>query len=190
MKKLSFIAVAIMLGASVAFASSLSIPWFMDNAPEANGVPGKATGSTTLVTLKSNAPDVVVCYVTYYSQEGNKLGPFAPDNSFTIQPYSALAFRPVKYDPDATAGGVNGGQEGAQGLAVPDRPISPDTDTPIPGTTFIDTKQNGSIVIEWYGGGPNDVQGQLSNFLTIVNDPANPARTITMSYAHLLPPGL
>ena len=189
MKKLGIVAIALMVGASMAYASSVGIPWFMDNAAAASGVPQANGGSTTLVTLKSNETTPLTCYIAYYNADGDLLGPFEPDNSFTIAPLSALAFRPVLYDPDATVpGGINGGQEGAQGVLVPDRPRSVDATTPIPGTGgVIDTKKNGSCVITWFGGNDKSIQGQLANFSTQIQPNGD---KVTMSYGHLLPPGL
>ncbi|HOK08985.1 MAG TPA: hypothetical protein PLT82_06215 [Candidatus Hydrogenedens sp.] len=186
MRKLSFAALLILLGTGVAFASSLAIPWFADNAPQYNGLPGKASGATNLVYLKSNVDTTVTCYITYYNADGVCLGPFPPNNSFTIAPRSALAFRPCVYDPDATAGGQHGGMEGGQGVLVPDRPLSPDNSTPIPGVGIVDTKTNGSATIEWIGG-PNDIQGANTNFVTVVNPDGS---KVTLSYGHLLPPGI
>lgn len=188
MRKLSFAALLVLVGTGVAFASSLAIPWFADNAPVANGIPGKKTGGTNLVYLKSNVDTTLTCYITYYTADGYCIGPFPPNNSFTIAPKSALAFRPCAYDPGPAVPdiGVVGGQEGSQGLAVPDRPRSPDTSTPIPGTSVIDTNTNGSATIEWQGG-PSDVQGANTNFVTVVNADGS---KVTMSYGHLLPPGM
>ncbi len=188
MRKLSFVAMLVLVGTGVAFASSLSVPWFSDNAPANNGVVGTKNGTTNLIYLKSNVDTTLTCYITYYNQDGVCLGPFAPDNSFTIAPKSALAFRPVVYDPDGTIPdiGQSNGMEGSQGLAVPDRPRSPDSSTPIPGIGIIDTKKNGSCTIEWIGG-PNDIQGANVNLTTVVN--ASGTKD-TMSYGHLLPPGM
>ena len=170
MKKLTIIAVVLAMGVTVGFASSLKVPWFVDNAPEAAGIPSSTPDRVTgLITLSSNRTDVLVCSITYYNADGSNLGPAAPNNTFTIDPLSSLAFRPVQNDPDATAGGIAGGQEGAQGVLVPDRPRD------------VDTKKNGSCVVEWVGDG-TDVQGQVAYFQTASGG-------LTMSYAHLLPPG-
>ena len=181
MKKLSIIAITLMIGTSMAFASSLAIPWFADNAPVDNGIPGASPGTTCLVVLKSNVVDAdtgtpeadpIVCWITYYNAAGDDLGPAAPDNTFAINPLSALSFRPVQDDPGGSvAGGTSGGQEGGQGVLVPNRPRD------------VDTKKNGSAVIEWVGEA-TDVQGQIA-FLTTGSD-----TTVTVSYAHLLPPGV
>lgn len=205
MRKLSFLAVVTLVGVGIALASSLAIPWFSDNSPAGSGLPQKTTGATNLVYLKSNVDTTLVCSISYYNADGVWLGPPAPYNTFTIAPKSALAFRPVVRDPDLTCTGtmvvldpatgnpqtitltgINGGQEGNQGVRVPDRPISPNATTPIAWAGIVDTKKNGSAVIEWVGG-PNDVQGANTNFVTVVNPDGS---KVTLSYGHLLPPGV
>lgn len=184
MKKLGIIAATIALCASV-YASSLAVPWFVDTAPAANGVPGKAPGVTGIVVLKSNRTDTLTCSINYFNPNGTELGPFAPNNTFVIEPLSSLSFRPVATDPSTVAGG----QESTLAVLVPNRPISPDTNTPIPGTNppTVDTKKNGSITISWSGGN-QDVQGIVTYFQTSV-DPTSGA-TVTFSYGTLLPPGI
>ena len=166
MKKLTIIAVVIAVGVTGAFASSLKVPWFNDNAPAGNGVPGTENGVTGLVTLTSNSDIVEVCAITYYNAAGDDLGPAGPNNTFTIAPFSSLAFRPVADDP----GTAPGGQEGPQGVLVPNRPR----------VVGVDTKKNGGLKVEWVGGS-SLIQGQIAYFQT--------KGTLTMSYAHLLPPG-
>jgi len=64
MKKLGFLAMMVALG-GVAFASSLAIPWFIDNAPVAcNNPPNLPGGEMGIVTLKSNVDHVVTCAIT------------------------------------------------------------------------------------------------------------------------------
>lgn len=173
MKKLGIIALTMAVGSGIAFAASISVPWFVDNAPAANGIPGKSKGVTGIVTLKSNRTDVVTCSIAYFAPDGEALGPSASEgNTFTIQPLSALAFRPGIADP-ATVGG---GQEQEQGILVPDRPFRDAND-----------RANGSITIEW-AGNPTDIQGQVSYFQTTADQ--NTGAPLTLSYSHLLPPGL
>ena len=210
MKKLSVFALLVVCGTSLAVAASLAVPWFVDNAAAKNNLPGVNSGETGIVFLKSNRTDTVVCTIAYYSAEGWFLGPDGLEgrkNTFSINPLSALAFRPTIEDPDGTVCGTSGnwrpcvpadgtpnigGLEGLQGVNVPDRPRSVDTATPIPGSDdgqgneVIDRKKNGSIVISWQGG-DKDVQGQVSYYATVKE--ANGSR-ITLSTAHLLPPGI
>lgn len=164
MKKMTMVMVAMAMVAGIAFASSISIPWFVDNAAPNTGWPPSA-GNTTLIYLKSNVEDVLECEITYFSEDGVNLGPEYPNNTFTISPLSAVSFRPVVEDPNGTVeGGATNGLEGAQGVAVPDRPRE------------VDTKKNGSAMISWVGG-PNDLQGMVAT------------TSQALSYAHLLPPG-
>ena len=193
MRKLAVFAILVVVGASVAVASSLSVPWFVDNVAAGNGIPSSDNGVTGIVTLKSNVTDVLVCTIEYYNQDGFFLGPLEPVNTFTINPLSGCAFRPTIDDPapgiTSPWGGVGqaGGQESNQGAAVPNRPRSPDTDTVIPGSRdadgleFVDTKKNGALVVGWIGG-DQDIQGNVCYYQRASN--------LTMSYAHLLPPGM
>ncbi len=179
MKKLSV--VAIMLVGSMAFAASLSIPWYVDNAPVGNGLPPTGNGSLSLIYLKSTVDTVLTCEIAYYNENGVYLGPAAPNNTFTIQPKAALGFRPVATDGNLTvAGGTAAGQEGAAGYAVPNRPRGADATTPITGTTILDTKKNGSITIQW-AGSATDVQGSQNAYAC--------SGSAIVSFSHLLPPG-
>ena len=160
MKKLAVIGLVLMIGVSMAFASSLKVPWFVDNAAADTTIP-PASGGIGLVYLTSNdaGPADLVCAISYYQANGLSIGPDAPNNTFPIAALSTLAFRPV----------ADGGtQEGAAGQAVPDRPAGDDG------------KKNGSLVIAWEGV-PTLVQGQY----TFVSNNA----VGIVSTAHLLPPG-
>lgn len=173
MKKLGVFAVMMALGTGVAYAASLSIPWYSDNAPAANKVPGINEGVTTLVTLKNNTPDTMTLQIAYYTATGAFIGPVV--NSFTIDANSSAAFRPAIDDPDTVAGG----QEGTQGRAVPNRPLTGGGN---------DGKKNGAAVVTWPGSEASAVQGMVTNFQT-VKDPAR-GNYVTVSYAYLLPPGV
>ena len=182
MKKLGIFVAVMAISASV-YASSLAIPWFVDNAPAANNVPGNSPGVTGLIILKSNRTDDLVCTIDYFNAEGAELGPFT-NNTFVIPALASLSFRPVATDPST----VNGGQESAAAVLVPNRPVSVDANTPIPGTNppVIDRKKNGSATVSW-NGGTSDVQGLVTYFQTAV-DPTSGA-TVTFSYGSLLPQG-
>ena len=170
MKKLGVFAVMMALGAGAAYAAgSLSIPWFVDNAPVGNKVPGVNQGVTGIITLKNNTADTKTLTIAYYNAAGDFLGPAV--NSFTIAGNSSAAFRPNKVDPGTSPGG----QEGAQGVLVPDRPTT-------------DGKDNGAAVVSWADGGASDVQGMVTYFQT-TKDPARGNYNV-ISYAYLLPPGI
>mgnify|MGYP001118781944 CR=1 FL=1 len=166
MKKLSMVAVALMVLAGVAYASSIGVPWFIDNSSAASGYP-PASGITTLIYLKNNTAEDIECDITYFSPNGTNLteGASAP-TAFVVPASSTVGFRPVAYDP-AT---VTNGQESATGVLVPDRPryVSEDATSNL---------KNGAAVIEW-NGGANDIQGMVATLG--VNG---------FAYAHLLPPG-
>jgi len=194
MKKLGLLAAALCVGSTVTFAATLSIPWFVDNAPVANRIPGLATGVTGIVTLKSNVDTDLVCEIFYFTQSGVSIGPGGnatladPTNTFILPARAALAFRPSVNDPDSTPGG----QESTAGVLVPDRPLTgignlPDG-TPEDPANVNDGKMNGSITIRWTGDA-NDVQGTFSYYQTFRPQSGDPRFQTTMSYAHLLPPG-
>ena len=176
MKKL--IVVTLMLSiAGIAFASSLAIPWFSDNAPAACGLPPTTKGVVSTIFLKNNMDAVKVCAITYFTQSGLNIGPPSPGNTFAIQPKASLAFRPCTYDPIS----LGGGEDDTAGALAPDRP--PWGNSSLITTGEDPAKKNGSAVIQWVGG-TSDVQG---SFVWIQS-----ARTalLQVSYAHLLPPGL
>ncbi len=191
MKKVMFVMAMVLLGGA-SFAASIAVPWFYDELATNVGYPIGTDTSVGYVYLKSNADDVLVCTISYYNADGDFLGPFAPLNTFTIAPKSALAFRPSADDPSPATGLPNatpGGQEGSQGVKVPNRPRSADASTPIPGTSVIDTRRNGSITIEWEApaGTPAEkgkslVQGSYVG--------VGRAGNVVVSYGHLLPAGI
>ena len=167
MKKLTIVALALMV-AGVAFASSLNVPWFVDNSAAASKFPPVSPGVSGIVYLHNNKTETITCSIAYYSQEGVSLGPAAPGNTFVIAANASIAFRPVAYDPDS----VTGGQEAVDaGLLVPDRPT-------------VDGKKNGSLVVTWLGEA-TDVQGiyTMNQYAGGINAGK------LVSYAYLLPPG-
>ena len=170
MKKFLMITLMIAVGVSFAFASSLKVPWFVDSALPATGNPPSAK-VLGLITLTSNAEEVVVAEIKYYNAGGTEVGydtSRSDSNTFTIAALSSVAFRPVQIDP-----GTEGGQEGPQGVLIPDRNTS-------------DGKFNGSCVIKWVGGS-GLVQGQVVYVKTSGN--TNGQQEV-VSYAHLLPTGV
>ncbi len=174
MKKLMVIALAVAVG-GIAFASSLSVPWFIDLGPVANKLPPLNDGSVGLVYLHNNLSEQVTCSIEYFTAAGNSVGPAAPNNTFVIAPKASIGFRPVASDPNSAPGG----QENVDaGWLVPDRPL----DTTIPGN---DGKGNGSLVVTWLGG-PNDVQGVYTYQQTITRS----GEPRMISFGHLLPPGV
>lgn len=184
------IAAAALAGSAFAFASSLSVPWFVDNAPVANDIPGVSSGVTGIVYLKSNVSNSLNCSIEYFSQTGVPLGPANnttladQNNSFVIPPFSAVAFRPARRDPDSTPGG----QESATATLVPDRPRTGVNSVRALSGQTNDGKFNGSLTISWTGA-PTDVQGTFVYYQTFIPASGDARFPTTMSYGHLLPPG-
>jgi hypothetical protein len=174
MKKI--IALTVLAVAGVAFASSMSVPWFVDMPSTNTGAPALSVGTTVgLVFLHNNQTGTVTCQIAYYSQDGYPLGPAAPNNTFTIPTNSTMAFRPVSDDGvDATTN--PGGQESPTGKLVPNRPKI----SSIPGGA----KNNGSLVITWVGEA-TDVQGIYTQTQNV--DGGATGRLVM--YGTLLPPG-
>jgi hypothetical protein len=180
MKKLSVALLVMALGAGVAYASSLTVPWFVDNSgPAANfpPLPGKGGGVSGIVFLHNNKTTTVTCSIQYFSENGINLGP-PSNNSFTINPSSTIAFRPVADDPNS----VGGGQEAVSGRAVPNRPSNNATEIAAGGA-----KKNGSLVVSWFGDG-GDVQGIYQQGQVVVQ-PDSPIGKAFI-WGTLLPPGV
>jgi hypothetical protein len=196
MKKLSIIAITLMIGTSVVFASTIAVPWFVDNGPTASGSPAATDGTMTLITLKNTMGTTAECTITYYNAGGDELGPAALDgaNTFSIAPLSSLAFRPVKFDPGNSVPvvGVPGGQEGTQGRLVPDRPMDYVLEEAVEGEggsdVVIDTKKNGSATIYW-DGPASQVQGQVA-FQQIGTPSGGTGARVMQAWGHLLPAGV
>lgn len=155
MKKFALIALVMTVGVTCAFAASLKVPWFVDNAAANTGVPpaGGSDGfpvTTTIVYLSSSSSSELICSISYYSAEGVFLGPpqNGIDNTFAIDPFATVAFRPVADDP-AGVGTELGQENPASGALIPNRPRD------------VDTKKNGSLVIEYPGTG-SELGGQVT----------------------------
>jgi len=177
MKKLIAFGAVACVGATMAFASSIGVPWFVDNADPGTGLP-PTSKTTSVIFLHNNLGTDVECAITYYSSVGDVFVP--SPNTFIIPALSSVAFRPVAADPGPlVVGGSNLGQESPVGLAVPDRPLT-------------DGKKNGSCSISW-SGGPNDIQGQITTWSTLgagaEGNRLGNNQPLISSYSHLLPPG-
>lgn len=190
MKSLGVLALALLGGTTVAVASSLGVPWFVDGAPAANFIPGMTKGVTGIVYLKSNVGYALNCSIEYFSQSGVPLGPANntsladQNNSFVIPPYASVAFRPVATDPDSTPGG----QESSLAVLVPNRPKVGVNSVRATVGQVNDGKDNGSITISWTGV-PTDVQGTFVYYQTFIPNSGDARFPTTLTYGHLLPPG-
>jgi hypothetical protein len=181
MKKLSVITIAVLLGAGFAFASSLSVPWFVDQPTTGAGWPATFAKTTEcLIFLHNNQTGVMTATIDYYSQDGILLPQIPPaTNTFTINPLCTVAFRPVASDNVDGSSNPNGQENALTGGMIPNRPMRSDID-PVGGA-----KKNGSLVITWVGK-PTDLQGILGQSSCLDNP--GPSARITQ-WGTLLPPG-
>ena len=173
MKKV--LVVALMLGAGLAYASSLGVPWFVDNAATGTGPIPAAEGDLGVVFIHNNDTADLTLTILYYTQNGAFIGPDPPNDTFVINALSSLAFRPVKSDYPSV--------ESATAEAIPDRPR---TTTP-PN----DNKKNGSIVFTWVGD-----KSFLTGSYRLSQNKSHPVKAgdtalvyKLIGYGHLLPTG-
>lgn len=190
MRSLGMLVLTLVGGATIAVASSLGVPWFVDGAPAANFIPGVTSGVTGIVYLKNNAATPMVCSIEYFSQTGVPLGPANnstladQNNTFVIPPNASVAFRPNTHDPDTTPGG----QESPLAVLVPNRPNTGVNAARATVGQVNDRKNNGSITISWTGD-PTDVQGTFVYYQTFIPASGDARFPTTITYGHLLPPG-
>ena len=122
MKKLVFLGAVTVMAAGVALASSLNVPFFLDNGT--NEFP-PATGTAGFIGLHNNTDDLIICEVNYINPDGTTSTP--ADNTFVLPANASISWRPCT---DAPA-------EGPEGSAVPNKAGLP---------------KAGSAVISWEGG--------------------------------------
>lgn len=184
MKKVSVVVMMLMVGAGIAYASSIAIPWFVDDwTMIASGYP-PSSSVMTVVYLNNTTDDTIEFEIRYFNDAGVDLGPEAPYNTFTIPPKASVGFRPCAIDPapgvTGTATdwqgnpvpftGAPGGQESLTAALVPVRPQGNPVDTS-------SWSGNGSATVSWQGDAA-DVQGMV---MTLGGGWAE-----GVSYAHLL----
>lgn len=136
MKKLMFLGAMTLVCAGVAFAGSLNVPFFLDDAPSNGSFPPSA-GTASFIAIHNNTSSGLVCAIRYTRANGDDKTPAA--NTFVLPANSTWSFRPV--GDDSTTEGV--------GAAVPNMALQ-SGDPPA-----------GSATISWTGGA-NDVQGRLT----------------------------
>ncbi len=178
MKKLSIIAVLVAVGlvGGFAYAKSMCVPWFVDNAANASSYPPTA-GVAAIIYLHNNLATPKECNITYYNQDGVEQALPAGGNTFTVPALSTVAFRPVADDPVSA-----GGQESVLAQTIPNRPMAAPADG----------KKNGAIVIGWQGDA-TDIQGILGQAQAVAATGAYAGKIagpgLLVSYATLLPGG-
>jgi hypothetical protein len=133
MKKLLFVSVIALSFVGLAVASSLSVPFFLDNGSTGQIVP--ETGTASFIGLKNNTAAGITVTVTYRSNEGQDLTP--AENTFVLGSYVGTGYRPAVDD---------AASEGA-GSEIPDMVTTGGI-------------QWGSALYQW-AGSPYDIQGRL-----------------------------
>lgn len=135
MKKLVILGAVVLAVVGVAYASSLTVPFFWDNAPTGWPV---TSGNASFIGIHNNTGADISCEVMYISDQGVDVSP--ANKAFTLEANSSLSFRPCQNDLAI---------EGA-GAAVPNMTAA--------GITATDSA--GSAVISWTGGA-KDIQGRM-----------------------------
>jgi hypothetical protein len=136
MKKMFLLGAMSVALVGVAFASSIAVPFFQDNAPATPFPP--TTGTAAFVGLHNNTDGPITCYVTYMVADattGAGIDVTPEANSFTLPAYGSISFRPFATATNEGAGSI------------------------VPNMTG--TKANGAATITW-DGDPTDVQGRLT----------------------------
>ena len=174
MKKV--LVIALMLGAGLAYASSIGVPWFVDTA--GTGVhPPKTSKAEGFIYLHNNHSEALEVTVAYYTAVGNYIGPDY-DNTFIIQPNASLGYRPVATD---------WLYESEEARKIPNRPRM----TYPPSNTLNDTKKNGSCVFTWFGDASymSGAYWLCQIGATVVNSTDATEAYSYIGYGHLLPAG-
>jgi len=136
MRKFVVVASLFVFGAGVALASSLSVPFYLDNAEaEFSGLGTPASGSAGFIGIRNNTTEDIVVEVTYFNGAGNNVTP--ANNTFELGAELATAFRPV-------ATGVAGSGDNSD----------------VPNATG---GVAGAAILTWEGD-PSDIQGRYQQF--------------------------
>ena len=147
--------------ASVAFASSLAVPFFLDNGGNGWPIPD---GTGGFIGIKNNTDREIQVGVEYTQANGDDRTDRTVTNTFPLGAGVAVSWRPLADDP------VEG-----SGQAVPNMtPWIPGTNTPA-----------GSARISWVGL-PSDIQGRYQQ--VTATDNSGVVTYDAMGY--LLPPGV
>ena len=139
MRKFAAVAAVMVLGAGVAFAASLNVPFFLDNAQADNAFP-PTQGNKTFIAIHNNLSVALEISVDYFDAGGDgTVNQQTPSpNTFSLPANSTFSFRPKRDEPDLEAAGA----------AVPNMP---------------GPENAGSAVLSWVGSA-NDVQGRMVQF--------------------------
>ena len=170
MKKV--LVIALMLGAGLAYAGSLAVPWFVDNAATGSNPPA-LNGTVGGIYLNNTSTEVLEVTVAYFTATGVPIGPWTY-NTFVISPNASLGYRPVADD---------SAFESVEARKIPNRPLGT-----LDGN---DNKKNGSCTFTWaepVGGGGLVGSFWASATGTHATSSTDPTPVYMLyGYGHLLP---
>ena len=136
MKKFVIIATVMLLGAGVALAASINVPFFLDDTPPGGGFPPQ-TDTMFFIGLKNTTAAPIVLTVDYRKSDGTVSTISVGNATFSLGAFESISFRPHFLDD-----GVDSQNAGAA-FINPGR--SDDT--------------AGAATFTW-AGGTNDIQGR------------------------------
>lgn len=104
MKKLGVLGGVLLLGATVAFAGTIQVPFYLDNGDNLSmSTVFPTTGVATFICLKNpSTDDDVILTVRYFDNDGTERTPTA--NTYKILAGCAVSWRPVADDPTEDVG--------------------------------------------------------------------------------------
>ena len=142
-RKVGTLTLVAFLGAGAAFAGSLFVPWFLDNGSTGTlGIPTVPGTASAFITITNTTASPITCTIFYHLPTGEDVTPAS--NTFTLQAYSAVSFRPAVDDSGA------GGTEGPASILVPN----------------MASGNKGSARMTWSGGTAKDIQGRVAQILS------------------------
>ncbi|MEK7793999.1 MAG: hypothetical protein AAB353_05700 [Candidatus Hydrogenedentota bacterium] len=137
MKKTVLFVGVMVLGAGIALASSLTVPFFLDRAPSDGSFPPSSL-EASYIALHNNTASSIVVTVDYYDagQNGTVDHQTPVPNTFLLPANATYGFRPVGNDPTTEVNGV----------IIPNMPGG---------------EQAGTATLTWASTNPADIQGRL-----------------------------
>ena len=88
---------------TVAFAHSLTVPFFRDDAPAIGSTP-PASGSVGIIGAFNTTDTVVTMHVVYFQTNNNGDVIFQQASPFDLEPLQGISWRPIQDDPAENLG--------------------------------------------------------------------------------------
>ncbi len=144
MKKLTIIAMVMVIGAGAAFAATLNVPFFLDNE-DANGFFPPRFSTKFFIGLKNTSAGPLTITVSYQDSTGADKTGIIGNTTFSLAAGESVSFRPGVSDPGVDSSTAGPGQKDIV------RMLSVANGGP--------PSRAGAAVFEWTGG-TNDIQGR------------------------------